>query len=325
MAKWNQRSSIYQVTLMFNYFIFLVYALAFCIPTWWGAGNFYGLWVDCVGTDTSIMKDCQKHAFGDDVAWYDGVRGVWVGGMACYVLAVLYSLAENCCGREGSRDYGITGILTFLAGACGAAGVITVAVELETNVTIPTAVRTLGYDHIEYYWGYMLACIASALALILALVLLITRNTTKRDKAKESRTADYVFSQPQANPYTPEYTNHGYARDDIPLANGVTYQHTPANGYAMYQSVPYNGNSLPPARNGAKYGYTGNGYDVGRPNQRHSMAESADLSNGYTPELIQAEHTLSRVQNGPRGVGDYARNDYVGGRSEYYMNGSRPY
>lgn len=279
-----------------------------------------GLWVQCSGTDTSKMTDCKTEAFGDDVAWFDGVRGVWVGGMACYVLAVLYSLAENCCGREGSRDYGITGILTFFAGACGAAGVITLAVEVETNVP-----ESPDYA-LEYFWGYMLACIASALALILALVLLITRNVTKGDKAKASRTADYVFSHPQSGPYVPEYTNHAYARDDIPLANGVTYQHTPSNGYAMYQSGPQNGNSLPPGRNGVKYGgYPSNGYDMGRPNQRHSIAESADLSNGYTPELIQAEHTLSRVQNGPRGVGDYARNDYVGGRGDYYMNGSRPY
>lgn len=50
------------------------------------------------------------------LAWMDGVRGVWIGGMACYVLAVLHSLIENCCTKEGSRDYGVTGILTLLAG-----------------------------------------------------------------------------------------------------------------------------------------------------------------------------------------------------------------
>ncbi|KAH9512889.1 hypothetical protein Btru_036884 [Bulinus truncatus] len=304
MAKWSERSIIYKVTLLFNYFIFLVYGLAFAIPTWWGSVYFQGLWVRCTGTDTSLMKNCETHAFGSDSSpWMDGVRGVWIGGMACYVLAVLYSLVENCCTKEGSRDYGLTGILTLLAGACGAAGVITVAVEVETSTGMG-----------DYYWGFMLACITSGLALILALVLLITCSIVSGDKSKSSRTADYVFTH-NASPYTQEFTNQGYTREDLPLSNGVTHHYTPSPNptpYAMYPTAPYNTNSLQYPRNGMKY--TGNGYDMNRPNQRHSLAESADLSNGYTPELLQAEQTLNRTQT--------AQN---GGGYNYGMNGSRPY
>ncbi|KAK0055918.1 hypothetical protein Bpfe_014587 [Biomphalaria pfeifferi] len=305
MAKWSERSVIYRVTLLFNYFIFLVYGLAFAIPTWWGSGIFRGLWVECSGTDTSIMTDCNVNAFGSDNAWMDGVRGVWIGGMACYVLAVLHSLIENCCTKEGSRDYGVTGILTLLAGACGAAGVITVAVEVETNVVQG-----------EYFWGFMLACITSGLALIMALVLLITCNIVSGDKTK-ARTADYVFNRTAA-PYTQEFTNQGYTREDLPLSNGVTHHFTPnpnPNPYTMYPTAPYSTNSLQYQSNGKKY--PGNGYDMSRPNQRHSLAESADLSNGYTPELLHAEQTLTRNLQGPNGAG-LTRNDYQ-------MNGSRPY
>jgi hypothetical protein len=63
-------------------------------------------------------------------------------------------------------------------------------------------------------------------------------------------------------------------------------------------SAPY-GSSLP--RQGG--GYPGGYQPYGYPNQRHSVAESADLSNGYTTELIHAEHSLSRSNRGDGGYG----------------------
>lgn len=193
---------------------------------------------------------------------------------------------------------------------------IVVAIEVEINVNADDSKTK------QYFWGYMLACIASGLALILALILLITCNIRTNDKASASRTADYVFNQTPTNPYGPEYTNSAFNRDEIPLANGVTHKHVPVNNpYSMYG----NGNGAQHPRNGAPYpGYVGNGYDPTRPNQRHSYAESADLSNGYTTELIQAEHTLSRSNLNLAGRGDvnYARN---GTRADYVMNGNRQY
>lgn len=213
-------------------------------------------------------------------------------------------------------------------GLCGAVGVIVTAIEVEEEDT-----KNLGY-----YWGYMLACITSGLTLILAIILLITKNIKSSEKSRDDRTADYVFAHKQPNPYAQEYTNQGYSRDDIPLANGITYHHTPtAHPYTTYQDG-YNGNYHPPTRsqepiygqpNKAPYG----GYYNARPGPLHDASDVGtaytDLSNGYTTELINAEHTLTRpgaAQRGDfvRGGGDYGRQDYSG-KNDYFLNGSRPY
>lgn len=306
------------------YFIFLVYALAFCIPAWAGNDTMIGLWARCTRTsDSGGFEDCSAWAFGDGgQAWMDGVRAVWLAGMFFYVLAVLFSFVENCCSGSNKKDYGVTGVLAILAGLSGAVGVIVLAIEVELHYS----------DTMNYYWGYMLACITSGLTLILAIILLITRNVKSYEKSPDDRTADYVLAH-KSNPYTAEFTNHGYSHDNIPLANGVTYQHTPAaHPYTTYQEG-YNGNKIPQGRNQApaygQPGYNPYGYYGGAPNQRHSVAESADLSNGYTSELINAEHSLNRskpiAQRGDfiRG-GDYGRQDFPA-RNDYYPNGTRAY
>ena len=165
----------------------------------------------------------------------------------------------------------------------------------------------------------MIACIASGLAILLAIALLIARNSGISDddyyyeeeeekRRHGSRAIDYVNNygkQPNpgygygGSPY--EYHNAGYRGDHYPgghhdgynppLGNGVSYHHQPTpaqHPYTMYQ-----GSSLPR--------HNGGGY-------RHSMAESADLSNGFTPTIIHAEQSHVRP---PRG--------------DYYLNGSRPY
>ncbi|RUS76345.1 hypothetical protein EGW08_015907 [Elysia chlorotica] len=210
---------------------------------------------------------------------------------------------DNCSKQAWGDDWGL----------CGAAGVILTTVKIEDS--------NIGYD--KYYWGFMIACIASGLAILLAIVLLIARNSgfdddydyeDEEEKRRHgSRAIDYVNSYgKQQQPYpgyaygnSPyEYHNAGYKGDNHypgghhdgynpPLGNGVSYHHQPTpaqHPYTMYQ-----GSSLPR--------HNGGGY-------RHSMAESADLSNGFTPTIIHAEQThLGR--GGPRG--------------DYYMNGSRPY
>lgn len=71
MGKWQHRSVVYQLTLVFMYFIFLVYALAFSIPTWLGGDDnsvlfLFGLWAKCLRThDSGDFKNCEKFAFGD--------------------------------------------------------------------------------------------------------------------------------------------------------------------------------------------------------------------------------------------------------------------
>uniref|UniRef100_A0A0B7A7S9 Uncharacterized protein n=1 Tax=Arion vulgaris TaxID=1028688 RepID=A0A0B7A7S9_9EUPU len=332
MVKLQHRSVVYKVTLAFMYFIFLVYAVAFSIPTWFGARpqlvlGFKGLWVLCLtNDDVADFSNCGKYAFGDDSDWFDGVRGLWIAGMFFYVVAVVYSIVENCCSDEDSKDRGVTGILAILAGLCGAVGVIVAAIEIEEN--------SLNFD---YYWGYMLACITSGLTLILAIILLITCNVRSSEKPRDDRTADYVFAHKQGIPQAaPEYTNHGYSRDEIPLASGVTYQHTPsAHPYTMYQDG-YN-NGYPQGRSHvdvyaqpAKSPY---GYYNGRPNHLHNPSDAntamTDLSNGYTNELINAEHTLTRSNVGQRGdfvrpAADYGRQEFLA-RNDNYPNGSRIY
>ncbi|CAG5129989.1 unnamed protein product [Candidula unifasciata] len=337
MGKWQQRSVVFKLALLFMYFIFLVYALAFSIPTWLGGGLIFGLlekdiifglWAICKKTsDSGGFETCEKMAFGDNTPWMDGVRAVWVAGMFFYVVAVFYSLVDNCCTREDSRDYGLTGALAILAGLSGAVGVIVVAIKIEEDS-----------PNVQYYWGYMLACITSGLTLILAIILLITKNTKSSEKAQADRTADYVFAHKQPNPYAQEYTNQGYTRDDIPLANGVTYHHTPtAHPYTAYQDG-YTGTNYPPTRSqepiyGQPHKSPYGGYYNGRPAQLHDASDVGsaytDLSNGYTTELIQAEHTLSRPGAAQRadfvrGAGDYARQEYPG-RNDNFANGSRLY
>lgn len=315
MGKWSWRSGLYKMATVFTFFVFLVYGLAFSTPTWIGkdVGNktqFQGLWLICTGDDQIDFDDCSEHSFGDDWDWNDGVRGCWVGGMFFFLVGILHSLFENCCGDEDSKDYGLTGTLVLLAGLCGAAGVILTAVKVEDS--------DIGYD--EYYWGFIIACAASGLAILLSIVLLIARNAGHSDNASDydedeakrrhgSRAIDYVNNygkQPYhgygygGTPY--EYQNAGYRGDqhypgghhdgyNPPLGNGVSYHHQPTpaqHPYTMYQ-----GSSLPR--------HNGGGY-------RHSMAESVDLSNGFTPTHIHAEQSLNRPSRG-----------------DYFMNGSRPY
>jgi hypothetical protein len=331
MSKWQSRCVVYKIALVLLYFIFLVYALAFAIPTWIGfqaieKSNFIGLWAACDGSEEGgNFQNCTKYAFGDGHAWMDGVRGLWLAGMFIYLVAVLYSLAENCCASEQIRDYGLVGALVILAGLCGAVGVIVMAIEVEEYVQ----------PKVTYFWGYMLACITSGLSIILALILLITRNVTPKKKSVDNRTADYVFDHKQSSPYVSEYTNQGYSHNDIPLANGVTYHHTPtAHPYTTYQDG-YN-NNVPQPRSDpyAHPDKSSYGYYNGRPNQLHDPADPSviytDLSNGYTNELLSAEHTLSRSNVGQQGNfarppgGDFPKQDF-GGRNNGYMSGSRPY
>ena len=180
----------------------------------------------------------------------------------------------------------------------------------------------IGYD--KYYWGFMIACIASGLAILLSIVLLIARNSGLADDGSDyddeedkrrhgSRAIDYVNNygkQPYngggygypASPY--EYHNAGYRGDhhyppqhdayNSPLGNGVSYHHQPTPAHQAHPYTMYQGSSLPRHSGGGGY--------------RHSMAESADLSNGFTPTIIHAEQqSLGR----PRG--------------DYYVNGSRPF
>ncbi|KAK3766252.1 hypothetical protein RRG08_036889 [Elysia crispata] len=313
MAKWRWRSGLYKTATVFTFFVFLVYGLAFSTPSWFGDESnetiqFQGLWLLCFGSDEIDFDNCTRQAFGEDWEWMDGVRGCWVGGMFFFLVGVLFSLVENFCGNERSRDYGLTGTLVLLAGLCGSAGVILTAVKVSDDN---------GYD--EFYWGFMIACIASGLAILLAIALLIARNSGISDddyyyeeeeekRRHGSRAIDYVNNygkQPNpdygygGSPY--EYHNAGYRGDHYPgghhdgynppLGNGVSYHHQPTpaqHPYTMYQ-----GSSLPR--------HNGGGY-------RHSMAESADLSNGFTPTIIHAEQSHVRP---PRG--------------DYYLNGSRPY
>ncbi|GFS15671.1 hypothetical protein ElyMa_006776200 [Elysia marginata] len=316
-GKWSWRSGLYKTATVFTFFVFLVYGLGFSVPTWIGRDpallqngtavankiQFQGLWLVCVGDDEIDFDDCSKQVFGDDWDWMDAVRGCWVGGMFFFLVGILYSLVENCCGDDESNDYGLTGALVLLAGLCGAAGVILTVVKMEDS--------NIGYD--EYYWGFIVACAASGLAILLSIVLLIARNAGRPDDDSDydededkrrhgSRAIDYVHNygkQPYhgygygGSPY--EYQNAGYRGDHNypggpPLGNGVSYHHQPTpaqHPYTMYQ-----GSSLPR--------HNGGGY-------RHSMAESADLSNGFTPTHIHAEQS-SRPSRG-----------------DYYLNGSRPY
>ncbi|XP_012946929.1 uncharacterized protein LOC101862247 [Aplysia californica] len=325
--KWSYRSTLYKVALVFMYFIFLVFVLAFAVPTWYGpsSGSFAGLWLECIpASDDVDFDDCTTLKFEDSPDWMNGVRGVWAGGVFFYLLAVLVSFMENYCCSDKNKDHGVSCCFALLAGLCGAAGVILVAIKTADN------------DLLNHYrWGFFLACISSGLTIILAIMLFITRELTViNEKARQSRTADYVFAQ---KPYYPDYTNQGFQRDDMPLANGVTYHHSP-HPYSSYRggeqppqthpSAPYPGNSLQHSR-GQAVGYNGGvgggsgyqpfGYDMQRPSQRHSMAESADLSNGFTTELIHAEHSLSRTNH--RG-GDYGRTqDFAPRQQDYYMNG----
>ncbi|GFO31360.1 hypothetical protein PoB_005786500 [Plakobranchus ocellatus] len=317
MGKWGARSGLYKAALILTYFVFLVYGLAFAVPAWLGRDpavtdpnkiQFLGLWLSCEGSDEIDFDDCSENSFGDDWDWMDAVRGCWTGGMFFFLVGVIYSLIENCCGDENSKDYGLTGTLVLLSGLCGAAGVIVATVNMEDS-------DSHGLN--EYYWGFMIACIASGLAILLAIVLIIARNSgfadsdsvSDEDENKRrhgSRAIDYVnnYKQPPyghgyGSPY--EYHNAGYRGDQYqhgpqhdgyapPLGNGVNYHHQPtaAHPYTMYQ-----GSSLP-RQNGGGY--------------RHSMAESADLSNGFTPTIMHAEQSMGRP-----------------GRGDYYGNGNRPY
>ena len=79
MSSWSSRSSLYKWTLVFLYFMFLVYGLAFSVPTWFGDTEtvtvgggvsrppyFQGLWMVCGGvTDDVDFDNCETTAFGD--------------------------------------------------------------------------------------------------------------------------------------------------------------------------------------------------------------------------------------------------------------------
>jgi len=342
MSSWSSRSSLYKWTLVFLYFMFLVYGLAFSVPTWFGdtetvtvtggaasrAPYFQGLWMVCTDVSDDVDFDsCKVRSFGDEAGaagehadssdWMDGVRGVWVAGAAFYLLAVLISFGDNCCcGSENGKDHGVAAIWALIAGLDGAAGVIVVAVKTSDKDTLN-----------NYRWGYFLACTSSGLTIILSIMLFLTRNVRPgTEKSRASRTADYVYNSGKAG--GPQY-NGGYHHDNIPMQNGGPHPHPHQQQYSMYRGEPrqpsapgYHGNSLPHPRHQGSGGYSGpgytpfGGYDMGRANNRTSMAESADLSNGYTTELINAEHSLSRSHRGDNG--GYGNSRHQG---DFYHNG----
>lgn len=341
MSKWSSRSSLYRFTFVCLVFLFLTFLLAAAVPQWFGSKSthsvavggatvqvtqpyYKGLWLTCTKVvDDVDFDNCTVVAFGDDnLDWMDGVRGVWVAGAAFYSLAILIAIGDNCCCDCGNKDYGMTAMWMLIAGLDGAAGVIVVAVKTADDDSMN-----------DYRWGFYLACVSSGLTIILSIMLCISRHPTRgSEKTQRSRTADYVYNSgpnsgvknggPQQNG---GFTNH---RDDIPMSNGYHGPGQTQNAYSMYRggpqqaepSAPYHGQSLqrPRVQPQGGPGYSpygnGNGYDMSRPNQRASMAESADLSNGYTTDLIQAEHSLSR-SNRPAYGGQGQ------GGQDYYHNG----